>query len=93
MMYFLFISNIILTALLGYFFMATKEQFEQAIERINAAILNIAEDIRGLKDKLSNVGLPSDVEDEVLSLIEAKATQLESLAGETPEEETEETEE
>lgn len=63
--------------------MATEQQFLDILGRIDTATTNIAEDIRGLKDQVANQGLPADVEARVLSTLEAKAAQLESIAADT----------
>lgn len=66
--------------------MATLEQFQGILTRIDSATTNIASDLRGLKDQIAGQGLPSDVEEEILSQLEAKAVALESIARETLEE-------
>lgn len=63
--------------------MATEQEFNDILARIDTATTNIAEDIRGLKDQISNQGLPQDVEERVKSLLEAKAVQLEGIAADT----------
>jgi hypothetical protein len=63
--------------------MATEQQFLDILGRIDTATTNIAEDIRGLKDQIANQGLPADVEANILSTLEAKAAQLESIAADT----------
>lgn len=63
--------------------MATEQQFLDILARIDTATTNIAEDIRGLKDQIANQGLPADVEANILSTLEAKAAQLESIAADT----------
>lgn len=72
--------------------MATLEQFQGILTRIDSATTNIAADLRKLKDQITGQGLPSDVEEEILAQLEAKAVALESIAGETPEDEEEPTE-
>lgn len=77
----------ILLTLIGHIFiynqnfaiMATIEQFEAALGRIDAATTRIAGDIRDLKDQIANQGLPGDVEATVLAALEAKATALEAI--------------
>ena len=66
--------------------MAKIEDFESALNKIDVATDNIAEDLRALKEELTNVGLPADVEDSVLARLEATAQKLEAIAAETPEE-------
>lgn len=65
--------------------MATLENFQAALTRIDAATTDIANDIRSLKDQIANQGLPADVEANILSQLEAKAAQLEAIGAETPE--------
>lgn len=74
--------------------MATQEQFNAAIQRIDDATNNIAADLRGLKDLIAGQGLPGEIEDQVLTRLENAATKLEEVAAETedqPEEPGEET--
>src|SRR5688572_2070198 len=59
--------------------MASIEQFESAVSRIDTATNNIANQLRDLKDELANQGLPADVEATVLSRLETAATQLEQV--------------
>lgn len=59
--------------------MADIQQFEAALNRIDTATTNIANQLRDLKDQLANQGLPSDVENTVLARLEAAATQLEAV--------------
>lgn len=67
--------------------MATLEQFQGILTRIDSATTNIAADIRKIKDQITGQGLPSDVEEDILAQLEAKAVALESIAAETPEDE------
>ena len=64
--------------------MAKQEQFESVLSRIDTATNKIAEQLRALKDQISNQGLPGDVEDQVLARLETAATQLEAV-GASPE--------
>lgn len=64
--------------------MATLEQFEAALTRIDGATTNIANELQSLKDQIANQGLPSDVEANVLARLDAAATKLEGI-GKTPE--------
>lgn len=66
--------------------MATQEQFNQVITRIDEATNNIAADLRSLKDVIAGAGLPASVEDEVLARLESAASKLEEVAAETPDE-------
>lgn len=60
--------------------MATIEQFEAALNRIDAATTNIANELRDLKDQIAGQGLSAEVEANVLARLEAKATQLEEMS-------------
>lgn len=71
--------------------MATQEQFNQALNRIDEATNNIAADLRGLKDVIAGSGLPGNVEDEVLARLESAASKLEEVAADTPDEPADET--
>lgn len=64
--------------------MAKQEQFEAVLGRIDTATNKIAEQLRALKDQIANQGLPSEIEDQVLSRLETSATQLEAV-GASPE--------
>lgn len=59
--------------------MADIQAFETALNRIDTATTNIANQLRDLKDKLANQGLPADVENTVLARLESAATQLEAV--------------
>jgi ABC-type transporter Mla subunit MlaD len=59
--------------------MATLEQFESALNRIDTATTGIADQLRDLKEQLTNAGLSADVEAQVLSRLETAATQLEAV--------------
>ena len=59
--------------------MATIEQFESALNRIDTATTSIANQLRDLKDQISNQGLSADVEANVLARLETAATQLEAV--------------
>lgn len=59
--------------------MATIEQFESALSRIDTATTNIANQLRDLKDQIANQGLSADVEASVLGRLETAATQLEAV--------------
>lgn len=59
--------------------MATLAQFETALTRIDTATTAIAQQLRDLKDQVTNAGLSADVEAQVLSRLETAATQLEAV--------------
>lgn len=59
--------------------MATLEAFETALSRIDTATTNIAEQLRELKEQVTNAGLSAEVEAQVLSRLETAATQLEAV--------------
>jgi hypothetical protein len=59
--------------------MASQEQFEAAITRIDTATDNLATELREIKEQLANQGLPTDVENTVLTRLEAAATKLEAV--------------
>lgn len=59
--------------------MATIEQFEAALTRIDTATTNIANQLRDLKDQIANQGLSTEVEESVLGRLETAATQLEAV--------------
>jgi cell division septum initiation protein DivIVA len=58
---------------------ATIEQFESALNRIDTATTNIAQQLRDLKDQIANQGLPAELETQVLTRLETSATQLEAV--------------
>lgn len=60
--------------------MATIEQFELALSRIDTATTNIADELRDLKDQIAGGGLSAELEASVLARLEAKATQLEEMS-------------
>ena len=60
--------------------MAKQEDFDAVLTRIDAATTDIADDLKGLRDEIKNAGLPSDVEDSVLSKLTAAADKLEGIA-------------
>jgi archaellum component FlaC len=59
--------------------MASQQQFETALNRIDAATTAIATQLRDLKEQLTNAGLSADVEAQVLTRLETAATQLEAV--------------
>ena len=68
--------------------MATQEQFEAVLSRIDTATTDIAADIRSLKEPITNAGLTQEIEDMILSKLDAAATKLEGIGAETPPPET-----
>jgi septal ring factor EnvC (AmiA/AmiB activator) len=58
---------------------ATIEQFESALNRIDTATTNIAQQLRDLKEQIANQGLPAELEQQVLTRLETSATQLEAV--------------
>jgi hypothetical protein len=58
---------------------ATVEQFESALDRIDTATTNIANQLRALKDQIANQGLPAELETRVLTRLETSANQLEAV--------------
>lgn len=64
--------------------MAKQEQFDAVITRIDAATTAIADQLRDLKEQLTNAGLSAEVEAAVLARLETSATQLEAV-GKDPE--------
>lgn len=71
--------------------MPTKSEFDAAFARQSAALQNIADDIRRLTEQQSNGGLTEAEEQSILDQLNAAADQLETLAGQTPEQTTPET--
>lgn len=65
--------------------MPTQEQFDAAFARQNAALQNIADDIRRLTEQQAGGGLTEAQEQAILDQLNAAADQLEALAGQTPE--------
>jgi septal ring factor EnvC (AmiA/AmiB activator) len=61
--------------------MATIEQFESALSRIDAATTKTAQELQALKDQIAGAGLPAELESEVLAKLEAAATKLEGIGG------------
>lgn len=59
--------------------MASLEQFQSALDRIDAATTKIAGQLRDLKDQITNAGLPAELEQQVLTRLETSATQLEAV--------------
>jgi hypothetical protein len=59
--------------------MADIQQFEAALNRIDTATTNIAQQLRDLKDQIANGGLSAEVEATVLGRLETAATQLEAV--------------
>lgn len=72
--------------------MATLEQFEAALARIDTATSTIATKITDLQEEIRGAGLPESVEQSVLTRLGTIATTLEGLAKDpenpTPEEPT-----
>lgn len=60
--------------------MATLEQFQNALNRIDAATTDIANDLQNLKDQIAGAGLPSELEEQVLASLENAASRLEGMA-------------
>jgi hypothetical protein len=61
--------------------MASLQEFEQALSRIDAATTDIADDLRKLTEDLQNAGLPASVEADVLARLNAAADRLEAIGG------------
>lgn len=59
--------------------MASQEEFESVLARIDTATNDIAEDIRNLKGQIEGQGLPRDVENRVLDSLNATAEKLEGI--------------
>lgn len=64
--------------------MASLEQFEQALSRIDQATSTIAERITELENEIKNLGLTSDQEEQLLARTEGLASALEAM-GKSPE--------
>lgn len=60
--------------------MTPRTEFDAVIGRINASTNGIAERLRALEEKVTNAGLPADVEQEVLAELELVAGALEAIA-------------
>ena len=60
--------------------MASVEDFQAAFGRVNEATNGIATKLTELRDQLSNSGLSSEQEAEVLSQLDTLASQLTSMA-------------
>lgn len=73
--------------------MKTSEDFKGLLLRQNAAIGNVADDIRRIKEKLQGGGLTEAEEDALFADWETSIVALETLAASTPEEETPPTDE
>lgn len=65
--------------------MATKEQFQQALADVTAALDNIAADITRLTDQLQNGGLTPAEETDILDQLRAVADRAKTIADVTPE--------
>lgn len=63
----------------------TKQQFEAALNEMSASIDNIAADIQRLTEQLQTGGLNEADENDILSQLQAKATQLKAIADTTSE--------
>jgi hypothetical protein len=59
--------------------MASIEQFEAALTRIDTATTNIANQLRDLKDQIANQGLSQELENTILTRLETAAAQLEQV--------------
>jgi hypothetical protein len=59
--------------------MATLQQFQAALDRIDAATTDIANDLTLLKEQITNAGLSAEVEAEVIAKLETAATKLEGI--------------
>lgn len=59
--------------------MPTQEQFESALQRIDDATTDIANDIRSLKDQIADQGLPKDVEESIFARLDNTAAKLEAI--------------
>lgn len=66
--------------------MATQDQFNEVLNRIDSATNNIAADLRSLKDTIEGQGLSAEVEAQVLARLENAATKLEEVAASTEDE-------
>ena len=64
--------------------MATNEQFEALLTRIDNSTNGIAQQLRDLKDQLANQGLPKELEDAILAKLETAAAKLEAVGKEDP---------
>lgn len=65
--------------------MATKEQFQQALADVTAALDNIAADITRLTDQLQTGGLTDAEETEIFDQLRAVADRAKVIADTTPE--------
>lgn len=73
--------------------MKTAAEFAELLKRQSAALANLADDLRRLKEKLQAGGLTEAEEEKIYTDFEAGIVALETLAAATPEEETPPTEE
>lgn len=69
--------------------MPTKAEFQAAFDRQNAALANIAADIRRLTENAQNPGLSEADEADIYAQLNANADALEAIAAATPEQPTE----
>ncbi len=77
----------ILLLLIGFYYfgkeveklMATVEDFDATLKRIDDATNGIAQTLRDLQGQITGGGLSSDVENEVLIKLDAAATKLEGV--------------
>jgi hypothetical protein len=59
--------------------MGTIEQFQAQLSRIDAATSGIADELRRLKDQITNAGMPPEIELQVLNDLTAAADRLEGI--------------
>lgn len=66
--------------------MATNEQFEALLNRIDTGTDRVAEELRDIKEELKNKGLSKADEDRIAARLDNAATKLEAVGKEDPEE-------
>jgi hypothetical protein len=66
--------------------MATNEQFEALLTRIDLGTNRVAQELRDIKEELKNMGLSKADEDRIVARLDNAATKLESVGKEDPEE-------
>lgn len=59
--------------------MASQDEFNAVLGRIDTATNEIAADISGLRDQIAGLGLPSTVEADILAQLDAAASRLEGI--------------